>query len=181
MKKVVLGLFALILLGAGCMPSASVEGDWFLAFDLPNDWVMVHQYQMDSEVIPLDEGVSTEMKDIVLQSTPKNVYTSSGGVPETEAFMALGDVEMHDFTYIRVLKLDTRRVVPSEAEDLGNGFYKEDTCVDIVECGLGGAAQYQYYFVTEDSKYQFIITLAGRDISDAEGVILTAREVTIAE
>ncbi|MBT3230719.1 hypothetical protein HN358_02975 [Candidatus Uhrbacteria bacterium] len=181
MKKVFLGLFALVLLGAGCMPSTAVEGDWFLAFDLPNEWVTVRQYQLDSEPVPIEEGVSREISDIVLQSTSANVYSSSGYMPETEAFQALGDVNMDDFTYIRALKLDERRVIPSESEDLGDGFYRLKLCEDGDECQIAGRLNYDYYFVTEDSKYQFMVWQQGRDMDDAQDVILSAEVVTLTE
>jgi len=182
MKKMILGFCALVLLGAGCTtPGSTVEGDWFLAFDMPDEWVMVEHYKMGSEAMSLEEGVNLEIFDVVIQSTDMGVYTSSGYMPEDSQLEEIGGVVTENFTYIRVLKIDSRRVVPSEAEDLGNGFYKEQLCEDGGECQIGGQSNYQYYFVTEDAKYQFMITQRDQDLEVAEGVILSARETVVDE
>ncbi len=180
MKKAIFGLFALVLLGAGCMPAATVEGDWFLAFDLPDGWVMVREYNMGGEAVPVDEGVSREISDIVLQSTSSHIYTSSVELDE-EALAMTGEIVADHFTYIRVLKLDDRRVIPSESENMGDGFYKEDMCEGVESCELERADRYRYYFETDTSKYQFLVTQAGQEIEEAEGVILSATEVTVIE
>lgn len=183
MKKVLFGLFALVLLGAGCMPTAKVQGDWYLAFDLPQDWVMVRQYNPTSELAPVAEGITRDLSDIVLQSTPANVYVSPGYLPNEEDLgegVTRDDLKTDDFTSIRVLKLDARRVVPSEAEDLGGGFYREQLCEDGGECQIGGKSNYQYYFVSEaGEKYQFIIVQQGQELKVAEEVILSAKPVML--
>lgn len=188
MEKTLILLGALLLIGAGCLSNtkqtASEEeivyekGDWYLSFDLPSGWIMTTQYKMGAEDPALDD-ISTDLKDIVLQSTEKSVFTSAGIISEEEQVRVdEGKVVTDDFAYIRVLKLDSRRIVPSEAEDLGDGFYKVKLCDDGGECQLGGSYNYDYYFVSGDTKYQFLIILEGQSIEVAEKVILSAQPVT---
>ncbi len=178
MKKALFSLLALVILGGGCtaLPK-TVEGDWFLAFDMPSEWVMVRPYMLGGEAIPLEEGITRDTADIVLQSTSKGVITGAS-LPDDETLALIGEVQADDFSYIRVLKLDDRRVIPSEAEDLGNGFYKLKLCDDGGECQAGNKYNYDYYLETEESKYQFITYLKGQDIEKAQDVILSAEEVT---
>lgn len=181
MKKMILGLCALVLLGGGCATTPSVvEGNWYLAFDMPNEWVMVPDYTAGNVAFPSQEDVDREMSDVVLQSVGKTIWTNSGRVPSEEEIAIMGEYVTEDYSIIRVLRLDTRRVVPSESEDLGNGFFKLKLCEDGEDCQAGGRYNYDYYLVTEaGNKYQFMITAYGQDVDTAEEIILSAQEVTI--
>ena len=186
MKRLLLFLVSFSLIGAGCIAQEpklqeAQAGDWYLAFDLPDGWVMSPQYKLGEED-PSPSDVNRDLKDIVLQSTVKSVFTSSGMISEqASARVEAGEVITEDFVSIRVLKLDSRRVVPSEAEDLGDGFYKLQICEDGGECQLGGQFNYQYYYVNGEDKYQFLIAYQGEAITQAEEVILSAVPVVVKE
>ncbi len=154
MKNIIFSVLGLLLIGAGCLGGKSVEGDWWLAFDLPTDWAMASAYDLTSESpdsFSLD--VNREMDDIVLQSTVNAIQKVDG------------EYTPNDFAHIRVLRLDDRRIIPSEAEDLGNGFFKE--------------SDENYYLETETGKYQFKIIMQGSAGQSVEEVILSAQAVTI--
>jgi hypothetical protein len=179
MKKALFGLFILVLIGGGCVFNRPVEGDWFLAFDMPEGWVMVKSYMLGSEAIPINDAITRDISEIVIQSTSKGVYYSTGSMPDELTLQRIGEIETENFSYIRVLKLDDRRIIPSDAEDLGDGFSKLKICDDGGECTAGGRYNYDYYLQTENGKFQFLITLKGHDIDEAEDLILSAQEVTI--
>jgi len=181
MKKMILGLCALVLLGGGCaMAPSVVEGNWYLAFDLPSGWVMVPDYTVGNVALPSQEDVNREVSDVILQSVDKTIWTSLGRAPSEEETAIMGEYVMEDYSIIRVLRIDTRRVVPSEAEDLGNGFYKLKLCEDGEDCQIGGRYNYDYYFISDaGNKYQFMITTNGQSYDSAEEIILSAQEVTI--
>ncbi|MCG2687536.1 hypothetical protein L6260_01910 [Candidatus Parcubacteria bacterium] len=179
MKKVLFSLLTLVILGGGCtaLPK-TVQGDWYLAFDVPNGWVMVEPYLVGSQAVPNSEPITRDTKDVILQSTSKGVWTSANE-PSEETLALIGEVETEDFAFVRVLKLDDRRVIPSEAEDIGNDFYKLKLCDDGGDCQANGRYNYDYYLATDSGKYQFIVTLKGQSIDEAEDVILSAQEVTL--
>lgn len=183
MKKLILGLCALVLLGGGCATTPSVvEGNWYLAFDMPSEWVMVPDYTAGNVTFPSEGDVSIENNDVILQSVGKTIWTSSGRAPSEGEVAIMGEYVTEDYSMIRVLRLDTRRVVPSESEDLGNGFFKLKLCEDGEDCQIGGRYNYDYYFVTEaGNKYQFMVTTNGQNIETSEEIILSAKEVTSQE
>ncbi len=161
----------LVLMGGGCAASGivssitgngNVEGKWRLAFELPAGWVMVGEYDAPKTdpVIP-SQDVTRDAATIMLQSTEKAIVES--GVPEntvsTETYVT------SNYTFIRVDVLDARRVIPRDAENLGNGFF---------------FAEEKYYFVTEaGEKYQFVISQNGGDDAVARAIILSAKPVTV--
>jgi hypothetical protein len=71
-------------------------------------------------------------------------------------------ISLSDSTQIRVSRLDPRRKVPSEAEDLGDGFFKDNA---------------DYYLKTETVNYKFI--LKGQDLDLATEIVLSAKQVTV--
>lgn len=166
MKKLLLTLGLLIAVGGGCVGALgdkfggdkTVEGDWHLAFDLPDGWVMAVPYdEPDSEAIVPDQAIARDLNEVYLQSTDKAVI-ADGSTPDaavsTDTYVTSG------YTQIRVTQMDTRRVIPSEAEDLGDGFLKLDG---------------DFYLKTESANYKFDIR--GDDTDQAEDIILSAEVV----
>lgn len=139
-----------------------VSGDWWLTFDLPEEWVVYAPYDEDQGV-PQDVEVTRELNDVILQSTSLPVILD--GDEPGELVTAYED---ESYLYAHVYRYDPRTSVPDDAEDLGNGFYKQvKDNGDIV-----------YYFVGENGKYRFLVEQEGQDLSELESVILTAKEVT---
>ncbi|MCR4312574.1 MAG: hypothetical protein NUV56_04810 [Candidatus Uhrbacteria bacterium] len=185
MKKLLIGTAAaLLLLGAGCASRIpilgggdSVEGMWNLAFDLPEGWAMVRDYEAPrySMVVPT-EDVSRDHTDVIIQSTTKAIVT--GGI-SPEATVDAATYVGEDYTLIHAYRLDQRRVVPSEAEDLGDGWYRLKLCEDGEDCMIYGQYNYEYYFIAgSGAKYKFSIITEGQDPARAIETIQTAKEVT---
>lgn len=169
----------LVLAGAGCAASNIfsslsgsdvVEGKWRLAFDLPPGWVMVKEYDSPrKEAVTPSQDVTHDLATILLQSTEKAIvdHGTPGATVSTDTYVT------SNYTEIRVDKLDTRRVIPSDATDLGKGF---------------SYAEGKYYYQTESGeKYQFTVTASyensveGYDAlndSTVKAIVLSARPVT---
>ncbi|MFH1632145.1 MAG: hypothetical protein ABIA47_03990 [bacterium] len=185
MKNLLLASLSIILIGAGCLGIGGdepevVEGDWLLAFDLPEDWVMVAPYDMDRPINyskEIDQGYS----EVILQSTGFNIYTDEA-VPSDEELIENGidlkKIVTEDYIQISASHIDKRRLIPEDAEELGSGFYKVEVCDNVSECELANRYRYDYYFETESAKYKFIVYTNGRDVSEVEDVIFSAQEVT---
>jgi hypothetical protein len=168
MKKLLLSLCAMVLvvMGAGCIPELGkndgVKGDWYLAFDLPEGWIMAKEYDAprDAAVTPVQE-VDTSMKTIVLQSTNKAIVRNGQKPVET---IAADTYVLENYSVIDVYKLDPRFVVSKNAEDLGNGFVTADG---------------KYFLTASDgSRYQFVIKTNGQSEDVAKQIILSAKLVT---
>ncbi len=179
-KTLLVAAFSLVLVGAGCSGGEKtdnkvVEGDWILAFDLPEEWVMVAQYDATGDGINLEKEITRSDSDVVLQSTNQSILNGSGAVPDD---LDMETVVTENFVEINATHLDARRVVPSEGEDLGNGFSKLKLCEDGGDCQNGSSSNYEYYYQTEEEKFKFTIDLNGRELTEAENVILSA-QVTV--
>lgn len=176
MKKILLFAATIALVGAGCLGGGNkpVEGDWVLTFDLPKDWVMVGPYNLDSP-IDLEGEIERTDAEVWLQSTDTFVYPSSGaGLSDDQlAEYGIDEILYTDFSLVKVTHLDSRRLIPEEAEDLGDGFYRVKLCEDGEECQIGGAHNYDYYYETENGKYKFDITGYTDKVED---VIFSAQE-----
>lgn len=185
-KKLLLTALAIVLVGGGCLGSgdndnnepAEVVGDWVLAFDLPEGWVMVNDYGVD--IIDLDGEITNETPDVTLQSTSKTIEL---GEELNFSRQDLTDDELarDDFSYIRAYKLSPRYVVPDEVEDLGDGFFRERVCAEGEECSDYGKADYEYYFIGENARVKFVIYQNGQELEAAEAVVLSAQETTTSE
>jgi hypothetical protein len=167
-----LAISVFVLAGAGCAASnfvssivggGNVEGPWRLAFDLPEGWVMVKEYDEPREnVVTPDQNVTHDLPTVLLQSTSKAIV--QGGTPDVATVPAETYVTK-EYAVIRVDRLDERRIIPKDAEDLGNGF---------------SYAEGKYYFVSSSGeKYQFVITSDDNDLTDEKAVILSAQTVTV--
>jgi len=184
-KPIIYALCALLLVGFGCSSSpaddettSDTSSDWWLGFDLPEGWVMVRHYSWD-QLISEQEPIDTSLTDVVLQSTDKNIIQSSGWWPDDEQFEELGGEDQftgEDYTHIRVVRFASNSVIPSEAEDLGDGFYRVEMCEEGEDCTIGGSSRYEYYLELEDNKYKFYISQRDQDLSVAEEVIFSAVE-----
>lgn len=186
-KKLIVAAFSLALLGAGCQAKINqpekVTGPWWLAFDLPEGWVMVTPYTLE-DPIDLSSTVTRTDSEIWLQSTSKMVYLTSGYKPNDDELTALGinwdeDVTTQDYILIKITHLDSRRLIPEGAEDLGNGFSRVKLCEDNEDCRIGGQYNYDYYFTSAGGeKFKFNINLRDKAASEAEHVIMSAKVVT---
>lgn len=171
MKKLLFAFALLLSIGAGCLPVANkpVEGDWYLAFNLPEGWIMVEPYHIGDDT-SLETDISRENSELVLQNSDKPLCQTSGA-PCPEGSIPLEG----DLMRVRVMKLDSRRVLPENLEDLGKGFYRLKLCEDNEDCRIAGAGNYEYYLKADDANYKFMY--AG-DTKTAEKVIKSAKVVT---
>ncbi len=182
MKKIFLALGLLLVVGGGCVSvgklggEKTVEGDWHVAFDLPSDWVMVVPYgRPDTEVVVPSQAIDRSLSEVYIQTTEKAVVI--GGIaPEdevsTDSYVLLGQ----DHSLIHVRRLDSSRLLPEGAEDLGNRFFKIKQCEEGEDCQIDGRHDYDYYLETDEAKYMF--TSFGERIDDMEKIILSATVVT---
>lgn len=169
MKRIFIIAFALLLIGIGCSnveqveEEPSVEGDWWLVFDLPEGWVQLPDYTLDfpeKRLLPIDRT----MTDIILQSTDLPIALE-GEEPTDELENYVDD----DYTFMRIYRYDPRTSIPEDAEDLGNDFYKHVRDDGVI----------RYYFIGEHGKYRFYPEQEGHTLDQAEAVILSAVEVTV--
>lgn len=176
-----LGALVLLLTGAGCASNIvssitgndAVEGKWKLAFDLPEGWVQVAGYAQPNEKLPtLSQDVNHTMGMVTLQSTEKPIArtTKPADSISKESYV------MEDYTKIDVDWLDSRRSIPKDATDLGNGFWK---AAPVASDCQPGSCTTTYYLQTEaGEKYMFTVWQVGQEPSVAEAVILSAKPVT---
>lgn len=163
-----------ILVGAGCF-GGNRDESWSLSFELPEGWVQYAAGDQGFAGNPSAE-ITPNTPEVAVQSTENSIYISG----ETErAEYREKPVQSEDYTVIRAFKLDPRRVIDDEAEDLGKGFYRLKKCEEGENCQEGGAHNYIYYFEKGPSKYQFIIITNGQSVEAAEEVILSAKPVRI--
>lgn len=184
MKKLLLALGLLLAVGAGCVSlgkvggTKTVEGDWYLAFDLPSGWVMTVPYQTpNTEPVTPSQTVDRGDNEVYLQSTGKALLI--GGVAPEASVPADSYVTLDNNMQIRVSRLDPHRAIPSEAEDLGHDFSRVKLCEEGEDCQIGGRSNYDYYFHTDSANYKFIVY--GDDVNQAENVIMSAQEVTVTD
>lgn len=177
MKKLFAALAFVVLLGGGCVGGEKapevVTGDWYLAFDLPEGWVMIPNYD-DGDAAVTSEAVTKETADIALQSTSKTIVFDAEAPEGVE-------VETGVATKIVVYRLSSRRSIPDEVEDLGGGFFEQHfECPSGAECDPRTSFSTYYYVGTVD-KYQFKVSATHNNnetSAQAESVILSAKEVT---
>jgi hypothetical protein len=181
MKKIFALLFGLMLVGAGCS-GGTVEGDWYLAFDLPNDWIVTQAYSEGDKEEGVD--VTRDHVEVFLQSADAHMIFSDNELDAETEGRLLREVLYEDMTRISVSRLDERRIIPSEAEGLGDGWYKLAPCAETPDdegCVDDGTTMSYYLEADSGDKYLFRVTVDGQEISDAEEVLMTAEEVTITE
>lgn len=182
MKKVILALGLLLAVGAGCVSvgklggNKTVEGDWYLAFYLPSGWVMTSTYrQPTSEAVVPSREVDRDDQEVFLQTSDKAILI--GGVGPEAGVPSESYTTLEGNSRIEVSRLDTHRRIPSEAEDLGNGFFKAKECETGGECQMYGRYNYDYYLQTDDANYEFVVY--GQDIDKIEDIIKSAEVVTV--
>lgn len=187
MKNILLlGLASVLLLGAGCASNLSlggdkeVEGDWDLVFNLPSGWVMAAPYdsdELEEDNFALNTDVGQSDSEIFLQASDKPVYLTASDTPEVIAgFEAAGEVVVNK-PVVKVTRLDERRLIPDEAEDVGRGYSRVKLCEDGESCQTGGRLNYDYYYETEDGKYKFVAY--HMTWQEAEDIITSAEVVTV--
>ncbi len=179
MKKIFALLFGLVLVGAGCSGSTA-EGDWYLAFDLPNDWIMTQAYREGDK----EEGVDAtrDHVEIFLQNVDAHMIFGGSEPDAEEASRLLRDIVRDDMIRISVSRLDERRIIPSEAESLGEGWYRLAPCSETPDdegCVDDGTTMTYYLEADSGDKYLFRVSVRGHEISEAEVVLMTAEEVTL--
>lgn len=160
---------AFAFIGAGCFGNTKpVEGDWVLAFTLPKEWVMVAAYQ---EEINLDKEILRTDTEVYLQSTDQTIVLKDLDSNEDSDNKAIK---------VSVSQLDSRRVVPSEAEVLENGFSKLDPCAISEDCKVEGSPNMKYYLELDGKKYLFNVFISGgKTLEEAEKVIFSAKSTMI--
>ncbi len=176
-----LGAAVLLLTGAGCASNivssiggGNVEGKWKLAFDLPSGWVQVEGYAQPNKELPtLSQNVNHTMGMITLQSTEKPIARTTTPAES----IAVESYVTTNYTKIDVDWLDSRRSVPKDATDLGNGFFRAAASTE--PCDPGSCTTSYYLKTDAGEKYLFTVWQNGQDISVAEKVILSAKPVTV--
>lgn len=148
--------------GTMLQPTETVEGTWFLTFDLPNGWVMVPQYDENDDIAPASttfQAVTNQMTDVVIQSTD--------AVIDRDGEDAKEGAVTENFLYAHVFRMDKRTGIPSDAEDMGEGFFR-----------LMKGATATYYHKGNLANYKFVVYWNNRELSEIEEVITSAKEVT---
>lgn len=164
-------LSVIVLAGGGCAASnivtsiigeETVQGPWRLAFDLPEGWAMVKEYdEPTTSAIAPDPNVTRDLQTVIVQSTNKVIL--QGARPDV-SLVSEDTYVIADYSLIRIDRLDERRVIPRDAEDLGDGF---------------AVSEGKYYFTAESGeKFQFTITSDDNDLTDEIAVIRSAKLVT---
>ena len=157
MKKLLLLMIGLVLVGAGC-GQKTVDSEWRLGFiEADENWHLVSAYRDRDNLEELQDELDYDSVDAVIQTTPNFIFT--GEVPEDTS--GYGDFVTEDYIKITMERMDPRRNLPRDAEDIGKGFYK--------------VSETEYYLELADEKYRFLVELEGRDASEAEALILSAR------
>jgi hypothetical protein len=184
MNKLFLGALALVLVGGGCLGAAGgsdvAQDDWFLSFDMPEGFVMTAPYVDGGTPVLLE--VDRDMGEIYVQSSSKHQIWG-GAAPEPEDIAKIGEVESENMMKISVRLLDERRIVPSEATDLGDGFFINEFCEDETDCQLGGLLNDEYYLVTPENNFLFRVNLRSDEYDQelAEEIIMSAQVVELVE
>ncbi len=122
---------------------------------------MVPQYDEQVQNDITKNAVTSNMTDVVVQSTNKIIALTGSSTLTADTYVT------DDYSYIRTFRLDKHSVVPAEAMDIGNGFYK-----------LVQGVNATYYFKGKGSNYKFVVYRDNEDLSVAEKVITSAKEVT---
>lgn len=170
-------LGTILLAGGGCSSSsqtATVEGKWRLAFNLPEGWAMVKEYnEPRKEAVTPDQNVTHDLPTVIIQSTSKAIARTS----TPEAAVPADTYVSSNFTKIVAYKLDPRRNIPSNATDLGNGFFQDTDAVNV--CTGDNVCRATFYYVTpNEEKYQFTVYTNMQSTDAARAVILSAQPVT---
>lgn len=168
-------LLALALTGAGCLGGNS--GDWFLTFNLPGGWTMAAPATESSLAGVPGAEIARDFPEVVLQSTQDAIYL--GSKEPSDSLNELFDTFVtEEYTYVRVLRLDESRLIDSDAEDIGGGFYRLQRCDG--ECTDETRHAYDYYFEdAAENKYQFIIFSDTDNVDGAIDIIRSAKPVRV--
>ncbi len=181
-QMLLVGFFGTVLLiGVGCFASqinqnvSQIEGEWQLTFALPSDWVMVKEYsEPEKKVVTPSQEVTKELPSVVLQSTNKAIVRIS----TPDVVVPVDSYINSDFSKIIVYLLDPRRKIPSDAKNLGNGFF-QDTVVSN-NCTGDSICQATYYYVASTGeKYLFSLYTNKQRIDTAQSVVLSAKVVIV--
>lgn len=154
--SIVLGLAAVVAVGAGCQKKA-IEGDWFLAFDLPREWVMVAPYDPESAA-PLDHDLTIDDAEVVLQNVDAKIMPGEGE--------AATDVVRKDYAKVSVTRYDRGRKAPDGAVNVGGGLVKDES-----------ASKPTYYLTVGEFLYKATVETDGTPLADIEKILSSAKEV----
>lgn len=168
-------LGVMLLAGGGCSSgSTTVEGKWRLAFNLPEGWAMVKEYnEPRKEVVTPSQDVTHDLPTVIIQSTSKAIARTS----TPEATISTDTYVASNFSKIVAYKLDDRRKIPSSATDLGNGYYQDTDAANV--CTGDNICRATFYYVTSnEEKYQFTVYTNMQSTDAARAVILSAQPVT---
>lgn len=166
MKKLLPFLGCLVILGFGCIGGGKVTtaGNWWLDFSLPKGWVMYGPAQKNY-LASAKTAITRDLNEIVLQSTDNVINVHGSGVEDPATYEDKTIVN-DNYVAIRVLRLDDRRIIPKEAEDLKGGLFLDKV-------------SNTYYYVAGESKYQFFVISKGADAAIADKIIRSVTKVQI--
>jgi hypothetical protein len=103
----------------------------------------------------------------------------NGPVKEGVTELAGAPIRATGYTAIRIFRLDSRRVIPKDAEEVEKNIFRVKECEDGESCTERDAHNYVYYYAKGDEKYKFIIYSDEDKEQEAIDVILSTKAVAI--
>lgn len=175
MKKLIAIFGVLILTGLGC--AGSSNGPWRLTFDLPQNWVMYSEGDKGFLGVPADE-ITPDMTGIVLQNKLEVTYIHD---PEDLESMSYDGqpVIVEGYSAIRARVLDSRRIVPRNAEVVSKYIVKDRVCGGDMSACEEGEFPFEYYFVDGDTKIEFEVFGDQSEITEIENILKSAKRTRI--
>jgi hypothetical protein len=168
---------SLVFIGAGCF-NKPVEGSWFLAFNLPENWTVTTS-SSSSFYNSFDVEIDRSLNEIILQDNNDLIFLPEEGssIPNSED----REVRTADFTMILISRLDESRLIPRSSEDLGKGFFKNQRCGGSDRPCQPFQGEFEYYLENTSGKYRFSIISDSPDYTKIERIIKSAKSVTVIE
>jgi hypothetical protein len=124
--------------------------------------------------------ITKDSSEVVLQNTKDAIYpVHNGPVKEGVTELAGAPIRATGYTAIRIFRLDSRRVIPKDAEEVEKNIFRVKECEDGESCTERDAHNYVYYYAKGDEKYKFIIYSDEDKEQEAIDVILSTKAVAI--
>lgn len=176
MKKALVIFGILLLTGLGCN-GGQANGPWRLSFNLPEGWVIYDEGDGGYLGIP-SENITPELSSIVLQNKLEVTYTRSLDDLENNTYDGLPVIN-EGFSAIKVQVLDSRRIIPRNAETVSKFIVRDRVCGGDMSPCEEGEFPFKYYFADGDTKYSFEIFGDQAELNDIESIITSARRTRI--
>lgn len=179
MKKLLAIFGTLVLLGAGCAAGtnpATEYNDWRIGFNLPEGWAMVESYTEGESAV--GTNVKPSNPEIFLQSSSLHHVYRYDSLTESQ-LAKVGEVEAGDRMRITVQEIDERRLIPSEAQEVGEDMYRNIRCEDESCTGANTLPVEYYKEFPSGARYLFLIQQIGElyDEPVARSIIESATEL----